>query len=116
MIERDAPCSTVISQSQHQVMKKSQAAFLLESGSFIEDILTVQFPTDHLTSVTLNEWTMLLRTDFDLFYEDEPFSVIMLLIHLKSGQFLTRVWNKTISQGVIKDVEDLENVIRSTFR
>ena len=88
---------------------------LLKTGS-IQKILELKFPNDHLTTVPLTEWTMVLRTDFDLFFEDEPFNVVILLLHCRSGQFLTRVWNKTIAQGFIKDGEDLEIIVRNTFR
>ena len=89
--------------------------FKFRAGT-IQNILERKFPRDHLTHVQLREWTMVLRTDFDLFFEDEPFTVVMLLLHLQSGQFLTRVWNKTIAEGFISDAKDLEVVIKNTFR
>ena len=93
----------------------STALSVLEVG-LIQATLDLNFQNDHLSLVSLNEWTMVVRTDFDLFYEDEPFNVVSLLLHSRSGQYLTRVWNKTIAQGVIKDDQDLDIVIRNTFR
>ena len=49
------------------------------------------------------KWVLFMRRNFDCFVDGEPYLALSFLLHLESGQFVSRVWNKTISTGYIND-------------
>ena len=44
--------------------------------------------------VTLGDYVVILRSDFDLTLAGEPYIAVMLLLDRRSGRFLARIWNR----------------------
>ena len=47
-----------------------------------------------LTSVSVGEYLVVLRSQFDVFITGEPYPAMMVLYNLTSGKVLTRIWNQ----------------------
>ena len=47
-----------------------------------------------LTSVSVGEYLVVLRSQFDVFITGEPYPALMVLYNLTSGKVLTRIWNQ----------------------
>ena len=63
-----------------------------------------------LTSVALGDYMVVLRSDIDTFICDEPYIPLMMLLNVKSGRYLTRVWSQTVIEGIVTHVDDFTEV------
>ena len=70
----------------------------------------------NLFPVHLDDWILLQRSTFDLFYHDEPFVALQLLIHPGSRKFIERVWGRTKIFGHWESAGDLEKLCRTIFQ
>ena len=70
---------------------------------------------EHLASLQINGWILLLRSEFDCFIEGEPHQAFSFLFNVESGRFLSRVWGKTLDQGKVATIPSLIAKVRDTF-
>ena len=68
-----------------------------------------------LASVILGDYMVILRSELDTFIRDEPYIPIMILLNVRSGRYLTRVWGQTINEGLVARVNEFTEVCRSHF-
>ena len=68
-----------------------------------------------LQCFAMSGWSLILRRDFDLIYQGEPYTLMCVLICEKSGRYLVRAWNQTIDRGNLGTIEGLRSVLRRTF-
>ena len=52
-----------------------------------------------LMSVTFGDYLVVMRSDFDVTIEGEPYLALMLLYNTKDGKFMARIWNQTVFTG-----------------
>ena len=52
-----------------------------------------------LSSFMRKDFLIITRSNFDVTILDEPYIALMLLYNTMSGQFLVRLWNKTVASG-----------------
>ena len=69
----------------------------------------------HLTSVILGDYVVFLRSDFDLTLAGEPYIAVMLLLNRRSGGFLARIWNRTVTVGNAITKRELSTVLCDIF-
>ena len=69
-----------------------------------------------LTSVAIQDYLLVMSTDFDVTISDEPYMVLMLLYNAKSGDFIARMWNKTVKVGKVMDLDQFYEVCDRHFK
>ena len=55
-----------------------------------------------LTSVTIGTYLVVMRSEFDLTISDQPYVGLTLLFDLKTGKYISRIWNQTVATGDIE--------------
>ena len=55
-----------------------------------------------LTSVTIGTYLVVMRSEFDLTVLDQPYVGLTLLLDLKKGKYISRIWNQTVETGDIE--------------
>ena len=68
-----------------------------------------------LTSVKVGNFLVVMRSEFDLSLSGEPYIALMLLLDLKSGKYLSRVWNQTVEKGSAVDARKLTDACKNLF-
>ena len=68
-----------------------------------------------LTSVTLGNYLVAFQSELDTFICDEPYIPLMVLLDLRSGRYLTRIWSSTTSQGTVAHLDEFSDVCRRHF-
>ena len=68
-----------------------------------------------LTSVKVGNFIVVMRSEFDLSLLGEPHIALMLLLDLKSGKYLSRVWNQTVATGSAVDEGKLTDACKNLF-
>ena len=68
-----------------------------------------------LTSVTLGDFLVVNRSDFDVIISDEPYIALQLLLNLKTGRYLSRIWNQTVAVGHIVTAQQLRDICNNLF-
>ena len=68
-----------------------------------------------LTSVVLGDYLMVMKSDFDIFIDGEPYIACALLLNTKSGVYKLRLWNQTILTGKNPTVDHLVQVCKEQF-
>ena len=63
-----------------------------------------------LTSVTVGEYLVVLRSQFDVFITGEPYPALMILFNLTSGKVLARIWNQGSGQKSIHSITTLGTI------
>ena len=63
----------------------------------------------------IEEWISFTRKDFDCHVNGEPYQAVNFLINLDSGQFIVRVWSRTIKTGYLGDSTSVRDKIQETF-
>ena len=65
------------------------------------DLLQVKHITStlSLTTAKVGEFLVIMRSEFDVSLSGEPYIGLMMLLDLKSGKFVSRVWNQTVATG-----------------
>ena len=54
-----------------------------------------------LASVTIGDFLVIMRSDFDLTISGEPYTGLVLLLNLKTGKYFSRIWNQTVATGIV---------------
>ena len=52
-----------------------------------------------LASVTVGDFLVVMRSDFDLTISGEPYTGLLMLLNKKTGKYFSRIWNQTIATG-----------------
>ena len=69
-----------------------------------------------LKAVSCGEFLVILKSDFDVEISGEPYHALMLLLNTVKGNFMARLWNKTVQTGKVITQSDLINVCIHHFR
>ena len=68
-----------------------------------------------LTSITLGNFLVVNRSDFDVIIAEEPYIGIQLLLNLRTGRYLSRIWNQTVARGDIVTAQQLTDICNNLF-
>ena len=68
-----------------------------------------------LTCVELGDYLMVIKSNLDLFIDNEPYLALMLILDTKSGIYKVKLWNKILFAGKSPSPEELVQVCKKTF-
>ena len=68
-----------------------------------------------LTCVELGDYLMVIKSNLDLFIDNEPYLALMLILDTKSGIYKVKLWNKTLFAGKSPSPEELVQVCKKHF-
>ena len=68
-----------------------------------------------LASVTIGDFLVVMRSDFDLTISGEPYTGLVLLLNLTTGKFMSRIWNQTVATGTLVKPSDLMEACENLF-
>ena len=68
-----------------------------------------------LASVTIGDFLVIMKSDFDLTISGEPYTGLLMLLNLTTGKYLSRIWNQTVATGIIVKVEHLVEACQNVF-
>ena len=68
-----------------------------------------------LTTVVLGDYLMVMKSDFDVFIDGEPYLAFALLLNTKSGVYKLRLWNQSILTGKDPSADHLVQVCKEQF-
>ena len=68
-----------------------------------------------LASVKMRDFLVIMRPDFDLKISGEPYIAFMLLLNLRSGKYISRVWNQTLTTGSALEGDVLLEACKTLF-
>ena len=68
-----------------------------------------------LASIFREDYVIVMRPDFDVTLYGEPYIALMLFYNMKSGQYMARLWNKTLDSGEVMTLEHLADVCERHF-
>ena len=85
--------------------------------TLIEIINTVQdvLEREDLFYRQIDNWLSVQKRGFDCFVNNEPHHAVIFLLDMESGQFIIRVWSKTLHVGYLTDPESLKSKIQKLF-
>ena len=69
-----------------------------------------------LSSYKVGDFLVVTNPDFDLTISDEPYVAIMLFYNLKSGKYISRIWNQSVEVGWASRVNELEEACKRLFK
>ena len=72
-------------------------------------------PSLSLMSITFGDYLVVMRSDFDVTIEGEPYLALMLLYNTKDGKFMARIWNQTVFSGIAPTLEQFVNTCEKHF-
>ena len=68
-----------------------------------------------LTSVNFEDYLIILRSEFDVNILGQPYLALMLLFNVKSGEYISRIWNQTTSVGTAHTLEQFMEACQDLF-
>ena len=68
-----------------------------------------------LTSVSFEDYLIILRSEFDVSILGQPYLALMLLFNVKSGKYISRIWNQTTSVGTAHTLEQFMEACQDLF-
>ena len=68
-----------------------------------------------LTSVVLGDYLMVMKSDFDVFIDGEPYLALALLLNTKAGVYKLRLWSHTILTGDITGLDHFIQICKGRF-
>ena len=99
---------------------EDQGDFCDNSTLFTEiDIVTstqTVLVSEELFYRQIEDWMSFTRKDFDCHVNGEPYQAVNFLLNLKSGEFLIRVWCRTVRTGYLFDPNSVSDKIKETFQ
>ena len=66
-------------------------------------------------SVTFRDYLVVMRSDFDVTIEGEPYLALMLLYNTRDGKFMARIWNQTVFTGSAPNLEQFVEACEKHF-
>ena len=81
------------------------------------DLLQVKhiISTLSLTTAKVGEFLVIMRSEFDVSLSGEPYIGLMMLLDMKSGKFVSRVWNQTVATGSVLGKNNLMEACKYLF-
>ena len=76
------------------------------------DVIRSVVASQSLASVTLGDYLVVMRSDFDVILFGEPYLASMLLFNQKTGSFIARLWNQTVKVAKAVTREHFEEACR----
>ena len=98
---------------QHELLEESHSSedkFELD----IEETKSV-IAAHSLTSVMVGDYMVIMRSDFDVVIQGEPHLAFTLLLNMKSGRYLSRIWSQTVAVGNACRKSELEEILNYHF-
>ena len=68
-----------------------------------------------LTSVTIGTYLVVMRSEFDLTISEQPYVALTLLLNLKTGKCISRIWNQTVATGYIERGDQFKDLCDRHF-
>ena len=68
-----------------------------------------------LTSIRMQDFLVVIKSDFDFTISGEPYIAFMMVLNLKTGKYILRLWNQTIASGSALRKEELLEASRFLF-
>lgn len=68
-----------------------------------------------LTLVDFGRYLVVMRSAFDVMISGEPYLALMLLMDMETGNFLTRIWNQTVTRGSAVLLEEFVEACETFF-
>ena len=68
-----------------------------------------------LRSLDYGNYLVVVKSDFDLIVDDEPYLAIMLLLNVTTGKYIARIWNQTVSTGIVTTQDQLMAACKTHF-
>lgn len=65
--------------------------------------------------VSIQEWILILRNEFEFQWNDQPHLTRMILFHPKSGKYLTRIFGQTLQNGVLSHAGEIVSLAQKFF-
>ena len=84
---------------------------LIEIVNNVQDVLE----TEDLFYRQIDNWLSVQKRGFDCFVNNEPHHAVIFLLDMVNGQFIIRVWSKTLHVGYLTDPESLKETIQKLF-
>ena len=69
----------------------------------------------NLEYLAIGDYLVIVRSDFDAIIDSEMYIALMLLYNVKSGKFVARVWNETVTVGNVQTLEDFLQACKDHF-
>ena len=68
-----------------------------------------------LECLTIGDYLVVVRSEFDAFIEGDPYVALMLLFNMDSGEFIARIWSETVTVGSVQRLEDFLQACKDHF-
>ena len=68
-----------------------------------------------LVSVVLEDFLVIMNSKPDVIISEEPYFSQMILVEVKSGMYIRRLWNKTVERGKAVTVDQLVDLCNKHF-
>ena len=68
-----------------------------------------------LTTVKVGYCLLIMRSEFDIALAGEPYIALMLLLDLRSGKYISRIWNQTVETGSVFGGKKLMEACKNLF-
>ena len=71
--------------------------------------------TEELFYRQIEDWISFTRNDFDCHVNGEPYQAVNFMVNLETGQFIVRVWSRTVKMGFLGNPDCVRDKIQETF-
>ena len=68
-----------------------------------------------LRSLDYGNYLVVVKSDFDLIVDDEPYLAVMFLFNVTTGKYIARIWNQTVSTGIVTTQDQLMAACKTHF-
>lgn len=93
---------------------------IIPTFAFDSDVIlsTLALTMDELAleSTVIENWIVLQRKHFDFMLEDEPFRALSLLIDIRNGIYIHRLFGKNLEKKQIKDYNQIVKLVVDSFK
>ena len=68
-----------------------------------------------LTSVLAGDFLVIMNCKPDVTIIDEPYFSLMILVEMKTGKYIRRIWNRTVGRGKTLSIHQLVELCKNHF-
>ena len=68
-----------------------------------------------LISVLLEDFLVIMNSKPDVIISEEPYLSQMILVEVKSGMYIRRIWNRTLERGKAVTIDKLVGICNQHF-
>ena len=68
-----------------------------------------------LISFMVGDFLVIMNSTPDVMLSDEPYLSLMVLVEMKSGKFIRRIWNRSVARGKTVTIEQLVDLCKQHF-